>query len=899
MQLIFKTSNDRRTLEACSIYVAKRLAVDSGSTEQFAANAGVPIGVVLKDMKLPVVDFVRELRFFVLGLEVYFNSSSAKMRESIEEKLQVKQIELNLLYLCTLRSKYRSVVRALFKTETSTDDVVRFGWLLFVLAKSKLFSSGPSMSDQIFLFVAMLEVLIANAPVSYIRSFDQPPIIRDIPLVMLRNDEGNIDTFASLCAYHKASQADVLPVMNNLVNVLKDLLPDATKNESYSINNMSFAAPRFEGMLDKDLAASRLNILENAYTAVMMSTCELDERVFDGENVLLGDLKTLTPMHAGARGVVDKKSVQKQPKIGLSPHEIVMTPPAKSGATVMPRTPVSETMAASQWLRREVEQIDETACPQLCEVLNYIGNKAIDILDKRIRDLVRLTFPDPNSSRRCLEATKLYWKWLDLMVKAERDRGASMESLKKALSSQTFHCSVLACAIELIVASYKIPELVFPTVPNRLQLQVFELTKVIGSFVRAEDGLPRELKRHLNSLEERILESLAWQRGSSLYKELQIVYSKTQTIIDEGDTKDLEKSSTVHEENVSHPESQHGRLTSAFQAFNSPVKPIKSAKDSSTRNDSLLPTCFGKIEEKDSLEKVTGPEAALRLFFKKVSMLASKRLADLCDQLRVPEDLKQQIYGIVIKVLYEHSNLLYNRHLDQIILCSIYGVCKTQQDVGLQKQFKEIISVYKKNPSRPQEVFRSVVVSQSNPSLEVTKKGTVIEFYNKVFMPVMKDPLLSLRDEVKAEADTAPDTNVATSPLRGSTQKAQGTDCKTPPRFAEVLSSPSRVQKGLNVYVSPMRNSRLGDITPRTRSLIAFVGESASAFKTPGRELDELSKDLRCRPVSMKLDYDQYAAQGNPAGNGSIYWKNTSQTNGNGNAAASVKRIRMSANASD
>ena len=101
------------------------------------------------------------------------------------------------------------------------------------------------------------------------------------------------------------------------------------------------------------------------------------------------------------------------------------------------------------------------------------------------------------------------------------------------------------------------------------------------------------------------------------------------------------------------------------------------------------------------------------------------------------------------------------------------------------------------------------------------------------------------------------------------------------------LSSPSRVQKGSNVYVSPLRN-RLGDITPRTKSLIAFVGESASAFKTPGRELDELSKGLQCRPVSMRLDLDQYASHENGDGNGSIYW---SERNGEGDAC---KKLRMS-----
>ena len=62
-------------------------------------------------------------------------------------------------------------------------------------------------------------------------------------------------------------------------------------------------------------------------------------------------------------------------------------------------------------------------------------------------------------------------------------------------------------------------------------------------------------------------------------------------------------------------------------------------------------------------------DSALRLFFKKVSMLASKRLADLGDQLNLPDDLKRQIYGVVVCVLYEFSGLIYNRHLEVAFLC--------------------------------------------------------------------------------------------------------------------------------------------------------------------------------------------------------------------------------------
>ena len=57
----------------------------------------------------------------------------------------------------------------------------------------------------------------------------------------------------------------------------------------------------------------------------------------------------------------------------------------------------------------------------------------------------------------------------------------------------------------------------FPAVLDRLGLKAFDMSKLVDSFVRAEPGLLKEVRKHLFGVQERILDSLAWQRGSSLY----------------------------------------------------------------------------------------------------------------------------------------------------------------------------------------------------------------------------------------------------------------------------------------------------------------------------------------------------------------------------------------------
>lgn len=79
---------------------------------------------------------------------------------------------------------------------------------------------------------------------------------------------------------------------------------------------------------------------------------------------------------------------------------------------------------------------------------------------------------------------------------------------------------MLACSAELVLATHKTVTMLFPAVVERTSITAFDLSKVIESFIRHEETLPRELKQNLNPLEERLLESMAWEKGSSLYNSL-------------------------------------------------------------------------------------------------------------------------------------------------------------------------------------------------------------------------------------------------------------------------------------------------------------------------------------------------------------------------------------------
>lgn len=57
----------------------------------------------------------------------------------------------------------------------------------------------------------------------------------------------------------------------------------------------------------------------------------------------------------------------------------------------------------------------------------------------------------------------------------------------------------------------------FPAILKRLGLEPFDFSKVIELFVKNTEKLPKFFRRHLFVVEEQIIESMAWEPGSSIY----------------------------------------------------------------------------------------------------------------------------------------------------------------------------------------------------------------------------------------------------------------------------------------------------------------------------------------------------------------------------------------------
>ena len=79
------------------------------------------------------------------------------------------------------------------------------------------------------------------------------------------------------------------------------------------------------------------------------------------------------------------------------------------------------------------------------------------------------------------------------------------------------------------------------------------------------------------------------------------------------------------------------------------------------------------------------------LFFKRVLHHSALEVHQLCEQLHLTEKLSEHVWTVMKYILSSETGLLIERNLIQIILCSVYGVCKVFHQ---PLKFQEIITKY-------------------------------------------------------------------------------------------------------------------------------------------------------------------------------------------------------------
>uniref|UniRef100_A0A8C1S228 Retinoblastoma 1 n=1 Tax=Cyprinus carpio TaxID=7962 RepID=A0A8C1S228_CYPCA len=492
-----------------------------------------------------------------------------------------------------------------------------------------------------------------------------------------------------------------------------------------------------------------METLSKQYEELYYKNKDFDARLF------LVDDETLSP------NKTEVSKVEMTPRKNLSGDDV---------AIPVPQTPIRAAMNSIQQLRVDLTSASDQPSSNL---LVYYKNCTVDPTEeirKRVEELGQVFI------KRFAQAVGQHCEGLG---RKRFNLGAQlyykvMESIK-LLNNAAFHTSLLACALEVVMATYVgnsgasdsvETDLCFPWILDVFRLPAFDFYKVIESFIKAEPTLKHDMMKHLEQCEHVIMESLAWKADSPLFDLLK--QSR-----EEGPGEQAEPPATLNQP-------LHHNHTAA-DLYLSPVRPSRQPP----ATEAEPPTPGTKALRSNSLS----------LFYKKLYRMAYLRLKTLFSHLLTSHpELEPIIWTLLQHTLQNEYELMRDRHLDQLIMSAMYAICKVK---NVDLRFKTIVTAYKEMPNTNQETFKRVLIREG-------QYDSIIVFYNLVFMQKLKTNILQYSSPRPPPLSPIP--RIPCSPYK---------------------NSPLRVPGSNNVYVSPLKSSRMSPVvmTPRSRILIS-IGES-------------------------------------------------------------------------
>ncbi|XP_020491198.1 retinoblastoma-associated protein [Labrus bergylta] len=724
---------------------------------------------VLKAVNLNVKQFVALVR----KLDVNLDTISTKVNSALS-RLENKYDVTLALY-----QRFEKTCKKIFAlvADEQERETMRSCWTMFLLAKGRALQVEDDLVISFQLLLCTLELCIKRCPPELLQPLYKSAIskVQSPPTRTSRRNQS------------KAKSRPAEPEVD--LQLLKTLCDENECNteEVKNVYQTSFSAFLDSLDLSKSPDFPQVSDLNQQYEEHYLKS-----RDFDGRLFFDGDETVLMPK-------VEISQVERTPKKNF---------PDEDAGIIPPQTPIRAAMTSIKQLRGDLTCSGDQPSTNLA---TYFKNCTVDPTQgvlKRL-EVLGLTFSQRFGQAvgpRCVVlgrqrftlGVRLYYKIMEAMLKSEEKR-LSVQNFSKLLNDSTFHTSLVACALEVVMATYgessfktggynldgceaAETDMCFPWILDVVNLPAFDFYKVIESFIKADPTLSKDIVKHLEICENLIMERIAWRTGSPLFELLKQEH-------DGGAAEQVETPASF-----SQPLQHNHTAADLYLSPTRPglrVLPPESSATTSSQASSQPPT--QPAGQTPRLPKSN----SLSLFYKKLYRLAYLRLKMLCSYLLSSHpELEPIIWTLFQHTLQHEHELMRDRHLDQLMMSAMYAICKVK---SVDLRFKTIVTAYKNMPNTNQETFKHVLISEGH-------YDSIIVFYNQVFMQKLKTNILQY-------ASTRPPT---LSPIPQIP--------RSPYKFP---NSPLRVPGSNNVYISPMKSSRMspGIMTPRSRMLVS-IGES-------------------------------------------------------------------------
>ncbi|XP_053457777.1 retinoblastoma-like protein 2 isoform X2 [Nycticebus coucang] len=522
---------------ACALYVACRKSVPTVSKGTVEGNY-VSLTRILRCSEQSLIEFFNKMKKW---------EDMANLPPHFRERTE--RLERNFTVSAVIFKKYEPIFQDIFKypqeeqprqqrgrkqrrQPCTVSEVFHFCWVLFIYAKGNFPMISDDLVNSYHLLLCALDLVYGNA----LQCSNRKELVNP-------NFKGLSEDFH---AKESKPSSDPPCVIEKLCSLHDGLVLEAKGikehfwkpyiRKLYEKKILKGKEETLTGFLEPGNFGESFKAISKAYEECVLSVGNLDERIFLGEDSEeeIGTLSRCLNTGSGTETAerVQMKNILQQ-HFDKSKALRISTPLtgvryAKENSPCV--TPVSTATHSLSRLHTVLTGLKNAPSEKLEQILRTCSRDPTQAIANRLKEMYEVycqhSQPDEDFGNSAKEiaskhfrfAEMLYYKVLESVIEQEQKRLGDMD-LSGILEQDAFHRSLLACCLEVVTFSYKPPGN-FPFITEIFDVPLYHFYKVIEVFIRAEDGLCREVVKHLNRIEEQILDHLAWKPDSPLWERI-------------------------------------------------------------------------------------------------------------------------------------------------------------------------------------------------------------------------------------------------------------------------------------------------------------------------------------------------------------------------------------------
>ncbi|XP_038662651.1 retinoblastoma-like protein 2 [Scyliorhinus canicula] len=1013
---------------ACALYVACRKAIPSMGRGTVEGNC-VSLTKILRSSELSLIEFFNKMQKW---------ADMADLSQEFRERTE--KLERNFTVSAVIFKKCEPIFHDLFKDPQeeqplrqhrgrkqrrqpcTVSEVFNFCWVLFVQTKGNFPMISDDLVNSYHLLLCALDLVYGSALLCSHRKDLLNPNFKGLP-----EDFHNKDykppseppcIIDKLCSVHDGLELEAKGIKQHYWK------PYIRKLFERKI--LKGRGETLTGFLDPGNFAESVKAINKAYDEYVLTVGNIDERIFLGDDA---DEEIGTPNRFLSNMSNAETAERMQVEHNLQQHfdnsrTLSISTPL-TGRKYMKEsnlcvTPISSATQCVSRLHAILTGLKNTPSEKLLQIFRSCSRDPTQSVLNRVKEMGEIFchhytqstkdhsgFSIDNTTKRLRLAEILYYKVLETVIEQEKRRLGEMD-LTGILEQDIFHRSLLACCLEIVIFSYKPPG-DYSWIIEIYDLPPYHFYKVIEVLIRAEDGLFREVVKHLNHIEETILENMAWKQESPLWDGIKdaenkvptceevmpphyfenlentgnsemsspITHTRLKEVRTESGRKDTIASPTTLHDRYSSPTASNARRRLFVDSDNNPdsssnmlrisqqqtinTVPVQNvttetvsiahvpgqtlvtmatATVTATNGQTVtipvqgianenggitfIPVQLSVTGQAQSVANTIQPLSAqtlasshqlagtavqivgqvpiqqspgqrqnqhqvstsskpkktgsVALFFRKVYHLASVRLRDLCAKLDITDDLRRKIWTCFEYSLVNCTDLMVDRHLDQLLMCAVYIMSKVTKE---DRSFQNIMRSYRTQPQASSNIYRSVLLKArrrrtsgssdssgrqgsptetnrdrtsrdsspnmrsnstlpvpqpssapptptrlvgANSDIEEEERGDLIQFYNNIYIGRVKAFALKYSSSNAESGSEAPSLSPFPSVRTGSPRR--------------VLLSQHH-----SIYISPHKNG--GSLSPREKMFYCFS-------KSPSKRLRDINSMIKSGETPTK-----------------------------------------------